>query len=167
MLNIEVCFFLHESLANFQGGKSTDINKGNSTGSGLSEYVKMQLDPSINWNDIKWLKTITKLPIVVKGIMTAEDALLCAELGSAAVVVSNHGARQVDGTASTVSVEVNAGLFYEFVNLTSINYLITPTNKLNNKSLILNEKELHISMKVSFFWSFVLLLCIFWNVHFI
>lgn len=67
----------------------------------------MQLDPSINWEDIKWLRNITKLPLVVKGIMTSEDAVLCAEAGIDAVVVSNHGARQVDGTASTVNIYLN------------------------------------------------------------
>lgn len=91
-------------MANFEGNKSTDINSGNAEGSGLSEYVKTQLDPSINWEDIKWLRNITKLPVVVKGIMTAEDAVLCAEAGIDAVVVSNHGARQVDGTAATVNI---------------------------------------------------------------
>lgn len=96
--------FFPFSLANFNGAKSTDISKSNIKGSGLSEYHNMQLDPSMTWSDIKWLRTITKLPIVVKGIMTAEDAVLCAETQVAAVVVSNHGARQIDGTASTVSI---------------------------------------------------------------
>lgn len=99
-----IIYHFDKSLANFQGKKSTDINKESSEGSGLNEYIRMQLDPSINWNDIKWLQSITKLPIVVKGIMTAEDAELCANIGIAGIIVSNHGARQVDGTASTVNI---------------------------------------------------------------
>lgn len=89
-------------MANFKGEKSTDITKTNNEGSGLNEYIKAQLDPTLSWNDIKWLQTITKLPIIIKGIMTAEDAVLCAQAGVAGVIVSNHGARQIDGTASTV-----------------------------------------------------------------
>lgn len=81
---------------------STDSTIVNSEGSGLTNYVCNLLDPSIIWEDIKWLRSITKLPIVVKGIMTAEDAQLCAKYGIAGVIVSNHGARQLDGTASTV-----------------------------------------------------------------
>ena len=53
---------------------------------------------------MKWLQSFTKLPIVVKGVLTAEDALIAADLGVAAILVSNHGARQVDGTPASVGL---------------------------------------------------------------
>nr|XP_023025404.1 hydroxyacid oxidase 1 [Leptinotarsa decemlineata] len=92
----------HLSLANFQGGKSTDINRKSEEGSGLNTYSMSLFDPTLEWRDIHWLKSITRLPIVLKGILTAEDALLGAEAGVAAILVSNHGARQVDGTPASV-----------------------------------------------------------------
>jgi len=54
------------------------------------------------WRDVEWLRSITGLPLIVKGIMTAEDALLAVEAGVAGVVVSNHGGRQLDATLGTV-----------------------------------------------------------------
>ena len=60
-------------------------------------------DESINWNDIKWLQTITGLPIVLKGIMCVDDALLAVNYGVAGILVSNHGARQLDGVPATVN----------------------------------------------------------------
>ncbi|KAG5892955.1 hypothetical protein JTB14_015006 [Gonioctena quinquepunctata] len=92
----------HLSLANFQGRESTDIIKKSDDGSGLNTYVNSLFDPSIEWKDIQWLKSITSLPIVLKGILTAEDALLGVEAGVAAILVSNHGARQIDGTPASV-----------------------------------------------------------------
>ncbi|XP_050498007.1 2-Hydroxyacid oxidase 1-like isoform X1 [Diabrotica virgifera virgifera] len=61
-------------------------------------------DPTADWNYIKWLKTITNLPIVVKGILTAEDAVLAVEAGVSAILVSNHGARQLDTVPASIEV---------------------------------------------------------------
>jgi isopentenyl diphosphate isomerase/L-lactate dehydrogenase-like FMN-dependent dehydrogenase len=58
-------------------------------------------DSSLNWRDIEWLAGYG-LPVVVKGILTAEDADLACEHGAAAVVVSNHGGRQLDGVQATI-----------------------------------------------------------------
>lgn len=54
--------------------------------------------------DIGWLKSVTNLPILVKGILTAEDARKAVEAGASGIVVSNHGARQLDYTPATISV---------------------------------------------------------------
>jgi 4-hydroxymandelate oxidase len=54
------------------------------------------------WADVEWLRTITGLPIVIKGILTAEDAALGADHGAQAVVVSNHGGRQLDGAVASI-----------------------------------------------------------------
>jgi 4-hydroxymandelate oxidase len=62
------------------------------------------LDPSVTWNDLEWLASTAGLPVVLKGIMTGEDAELAAAHGAAAVVVSNHGGRQLDAAPATLSV---------------------------------------------------------------
>ncbi|CAN7941524.1 unnamed protein product, partial [Ixodes hexagonus] len=62
------------------------------------------LDPSLTWRDVTWLKGITKLPVVAKGICTAEDAEEAIRHGVSAIWVSNHGARQLDGLPSTIEV---------------------------------------------------------------
>lgn len=54
------------------------------------------------WADVEWLREVTTLPIVLKGILTAEDAVMAVTNGVAAVVVSNHGGRQLDGTAASI-----------------------------------------------------------------
>jgi isopentenyl diphosphate isomerase/L-lactate dehydrogenase-like FMN-dependent dehydrogenase len=62
------------------------------------------VDPAITWRDLEWLRDACALPLVLKGVLTAEDALLAAEHGTTAVVVSNHGGRQLDGVAAALDV---------------------------------------------------------------
>ena len=71
-------------------------------GSGLSAYVMSLFDPALSWKDLAWLASITRLPVVVKGLVHPEDARLAAENGAAAVLVSNHGGRQVDTAVATL-----------------------------------------------------------------
>lgn len=94
----------HLRLANFD-----DLGEGSSkgmatskAGSALKEYTIKLFDQSINWRDIAWLKSLTSLPIVLKGILTKEDAVIGADLGVAAIFVSNHGARQLDSTPASI-----------------------------------------------------------------
>ncbi|NWX59103.1 HAOX2 oxidase, partial [Promerops cafer] len=54
------------------------------------------LDPSVTWNDIYWLQSLTRLPIIIKGILTREDAELAVRHGVQGIIVSNHGGRQLD-----------------------------------------------------------------------
>lgn len=61
-------------------------------------------DASLTWEAVKYLKSITHLPIWLKGIMTEEDALLAVEHGADAIFVSNHGGRQLDGSPPTLRV---------------------------------------------------------------
>ena len=56
--------------------------------------------PSLTWRDLEWIRTESRVPLVVKGILTSEDALLAVEHGADAVWVSNHGGRQLDGVAA-------------------------------------------------------------------
>lgn len=58
--------------------------------------------PNVTWSDIEWLRSIWEGPLVVKGILTAEDASRAVSIGADALVVSNHGGRQLDGTPATI-----------------------------------------------------------------
>ena len=60
------------------------------------------VDKALTWRDLEWLRSTTSLPIVVKGILTAEDAELACEAGVQGLVVSNHGGRQLDGVAASL-----------------------------------------------------------------
>ncbi|ONM13729.1 Peroxisomal (S)-2-hydroxy-acid oxidase GLO1 [Zea mays] len=81
-----------------------DLSKMDKTkGSGLAAYATSQIDSSLSWKDIKWLQTITGLPILVKGVITAEDARIAIECGVAGIIVSNHGGRQLDYLPATIS----------------------------------------------------------------
>lgn len=70
--------------------------------SALNHYFKLQIDDSLSWKDIAWLRSITQMPIIVKGIITSEDARLAVQCMVDGIVVSNHGARQCDTTVSTI-----------------------------------------------------------------
>ncbi|KFV14047.1 Hydroxyacid oxidase 1, partial [Pterocles gutturalis] len=62
------------------------------------------IDASLNWEDIRWLRELTSLPIVVKGILRADDAKEAVKIGVNGILVSNHGARQLDGVPATIDV---------------------------------------------------------------
>jgi isopentenyl diphosphate isomerase/L-lactate dehydrogenase-like FMN-dependent dehydrogenase len=73
--------------------------------SGLTPVTAFHaMTPSLTWTDIERLASLSGLPVVLKGVVTAEDARLACEHGAAAVVVSNHGGRQLDGVAATIDV---------------------------------------------------------------
>jgi isopentenyl diphosphate isomerase/L-lactate dehydrogenase-like FMN-dependent dehydrogenase len=67
----------------------------------LHEHFAL-FSPAVSWRDVERLATASRLPVVVKGVLTAEDARLACEHGAAAVVVSNHGGRQLDGVPATL-----------------------------------------------------------------
>jgi L-lactate dehydrogenase (cytochrome) len=69
----------------------------------LSEWVGGQFDPSISWKDVAWVRERWPGKLIVKGILDSEDARLARAHGVDAIVVSNHGGRQLDGTTSTVA----------------------------------------------------------------
>ncbi|MGV9269028.1 alpha-hydroxy acid oxidase [Kitasatospora sp. NPDC003701] len=70
--------------------------------SAIERHSREQFDPSITWADLARLRELTDLPLVLKGILTAEDARLAVEHGVDAVIVSNHGGRQLDGAVASV-----------------------------------------------------------------
>jgi len=61
-------------------------------------------DPAATWDNLRWIKANTDLPVVAKGIMTGEDVDLCAQAGADAVIISNHGGRHLDNTLATIEV---------------------------------------------------------------
>jgi len=72
--------------------------------SALGAAADVLIDPSLTWDVIDWLRSFCSLPVLVKGIMTAEDARLAVDKGAAGIVVSNHGGRQLDGAPATIDV---------------------------------------------------------------
>ena len=72
--------------------------------SSFSAYVHDLFDATLSWEAVEWLRSQTKLPIFLKGIMTEEDASLAVHAGASGIVVSNHGGRQLDGVAATIDV---------------------------------------------------------------
>jgi 4-hydroxymandelate oxidase len=72
--------------------------------SGLAAYIAEKLDPALTWKDVSWLRSITRLPVLIKGIVRADDAVRAADHGASGVIVSNHGGRQLDGAPPTASV---------------------------------------------------------------
>jgi L-lactate dehydrogenase (cytochrome) len=87
-----------------RGGPITFSNvAGSATGTAvtLADFVNSQFDPSLSWRDLDWLRGITDLPVVIKGVGAVDDARLAAAEGLPALVISNHGGRQLDGAPAT------------------------------------------------------------------
>ncbi len=70
--------------------------------SSLSSWTADQFDPTLNWNDVEWIKQRWGGKLILKGLMDAEDARLAAQSGADAMVVSNHGGRQLDGAPASI-----------------------------------------------------------------
>ena len=84
------------TLANFVGtGHGSDLNT-------IAEFVNAQFDQSVTWKDVEWAKTLWGGPLALKGIIDPEDARRAAEHGVDALIVSNHGGRQLDGARSAI-----------------------------------------------------------------
>lgn len=77
--------------------------KGVTDLSSLSSWTAEQFDPSLNWDDVARIKELWGGPLIIKGIMEPEDAILAARSGADAMVISNHGGRQLDGAPSSIS----------------------------------------------------------------
>jgi L-lactate dehydrogenase (cytochrome) len=77
--------------------------KGIEDMSSLSEWTSSQFDPTLSWADVEWVKKKWGGKLILKGILDAEDAKLAADSGADALIVSNHGGRQLDGAPSSIS----------------------------------------------------------------
>ncbi|KTD51432.1 FMN-dependent dehydrogenase [Legionella quinlivanii] len=89
-------FSLSESLTT--GNFKTEINK-----QPIYHFITEHLDPSLTWKDIEWLQSITRLPIILKGILNPVDAEEACQRNIAGIVVSNHGGRQLDTAESAIT----------------------------------------------------------------
>jgi len=69
----------------------------------IAGFVNSQFDQSVTWKDIEWAKSIWGGPVVLKGILSPDDARLCVEHGVDGIIVSNHGGRQLDGVRSAIA----------------------------------------------------------------
>ena len=80
--------------------KDDDVNRSEGVARAISEFI----DPSLSWDDITWLQTITTLPIMLKGVGSGLDTVLAYQAGCAGVVLSNHGGRQLDTARSGIEI---------------------------------------------------------------
>ncbi len=88
----------HRSFGNLQ-----DRVPGAGSLTTLSQWIAGQFDPSLSWKDVEWVKSLWPGKLILKGILDEEDAKLAAACGADAIVVSNHGGRQLDGARSSIS----------------------------------------------------------------
>jgi 4-hydroxymandelate oxidase len=68
----------------------------------FAEYIHRMMDPTLTWDSVAWLASITSLPVLIKGVLVPEDAVLARDAGASGIVVSNHGGRQLDGAEATI-----------------------------------------------------------------
>ncbi|GMH14206.1 hypothetical protein Nepgr_016047 [Nepenthes gracilis] len=87
-------------LKNFDAVISTEVSSDERSN---LQFFSRALDSSLCWKDINWLRSITKLPILIKGVLVPEDAIKAVEVGVDGIIVSNHGARQLDYTPASIS----------------------------------------------------------------
>ncbi|MFC4114321.1 aminotransferase class I/II-fold pyridoxal phosphate-dependent enzyme [Nonomuraea zeae] len=83
------------------------VEPANLTGTGFSapgEHALAEFDAALDWSVVGWLRSISSLPVLVKGVLTGSDALRAREAGADGVIVSNHGGRQLDGAPATFDV---------------------------------------------------------------
>lgn len=62
----------------------------------LHQAISGYQDPDVDWEDVKWIQSLTKLPLIIKGIQCVEDAELAFDAGAQGIVLSNHGGRELD-----------------------------------------------------------------------
>jgi len=78
--------------------------KGMDDVTSLAQWTNSQFDPALNWKDVDWIKKVWPGKLIIKGLLDVEDAKTAVKLGADAIVVSNHGGRQLDGAPSSISV---------------------------------------------------------------
>ncbi|MEU1546787.1 alpha-hydroxy acid oxidase [Nocardia sp. NPDC005745] len=98
--------------AHFRGDAAVGAQRSSTGGSAVATHTTEMFDPALDWSDVEWLRQRTELPIVVKGILAREDAAMAVRSGADAIVLSNHGGRQLDGAVPGITVlpEVRAAV---------------------------------------------------------
>ena len=92
------------SSATFRSRIRRSIITASGEGSSLAQYIAAQWDPSLTWADVEWLRSIAPIPLIVKGVLAPQDAVLAVEHGASAVMVSNHGGRQLDSVPAPITM---------------------------------------------------------------
>jgi len=77
--------------------------KGMENVKSLAQWTNSQFDPTLSWKDVEWVRSVWPGKLILKGILDVEDAKTAAKTGAAALIVSNHGGRQLDGAPSSIS----------------------------------------------------------------
>ncbi|MCX4744978.1 alpha-hydroxy-acid oxidizing protein [Kitasatospora sp. NBC_01287] len=90
--------------ANLTEATDSAAHRGAAGGSAVATHTALAFAPDLTWADVEQLRATTRLPIVLKGLLDPADAVLAARAGAAAVVVSNHGGRQLDGAVPAVQL---------------------------------------------------------------
>ena len=85
-------------------GNLAEYVPGATTPADFKAWIDSQLDPSVTWADIEWLRSIWTGSLVIKGVLSPQDAALAVKAGADGVVVSNHGGRQLDGVSSSIAM---------------------------------------------------------------
>ena len=93
---------LVEMVKNYPGGNFFSKLISGRPVKAVQKFISIYSNPALTWEDLKFLKTITKLPVLLKGILHADDARKAVDYGVNGIIVSNHGGRQVDGAISTL-----------------------------------------------------------------
>jgi 4-hydroxymandelate oxidase len=94
----------HLELGNFPTSHSDQNRVGSGHGSALAHYIAAEWDAGLTWKDVEWLRSISPMPVVVKGILAPRDAVLAIDHGARAVIVSNHGGRQLDSVPAPATM---------------------------------------------------------------
>jgi L-lactate dehydrogenase (cytochrome) len=84
------------NLAGYTRSGATDVKS-------LSSWIATQFDPTLSWKDVEWIRSLWPGKLILKGVLDVDDARLAARTGASALVVSNHGGRQLDGAPSSIS----------------------------------------------------------------
>jgi len=84
------------NLSGYTRSGSTDVKS-------LSSWIATQFDPTFSWKDVEWIRSLWPGQLILKGVLDADDARLAVKTGANALVVSNHGGRQLDGAPSSIS----------------------------------------------------------------
>jgi 4-hydroxymandelate oxidase len=92
----------HLRAANFVADGSHEMPETEPGTSGLAAHTAAHFDESLTWEAVAWLKGVTRLPVLLKGILTAEDAALAVQHGADGLIVSNHGGRQLDSVLASI-----------------------------------------------------------------
>lgn len=85
-------------------GNLSDFVAKATTPADFKAWIDSQIDASVTWRDIEWLRSIWHGELIIKGVLTAEDAKAAFDTGADGIVISNHGGRQLDGVASTITI---------------------------------------------------------------